>query len=198
MSIKNICLSLICIAVVAWILMKRKTSEAYNRKVVSLILITSVIVFLVGIAGLISMYFVPFNSLETAYKLGYGGDISVVVEGTKSDYVIGNRESHYLNKSEKGWRIPIISIAVTKGLKKIDATTIYVSQYNFSEDYYIKVLNTEYNSLDISDSSNSKFYKINDEEDDKQAKGCIYHAHVYKIDNEYSITINGINVKLMQ
>ena len=178
--------------------MKRKTSEAYNRKVVSLILITSVIVFLVGIAGLISMYFVPFNSLETAYKLGYGGDISVVVEGTKSDYVIGNRESHYLNKSEKGWRIPIISIAVTKGLKKIDATTIYVSQYNFSEDYYIKVLNTEYNSLDISDSSNSKFYKINDEEDDKQAKGCIYHAHVYKIDNEYSITINGINVKLMQ
>ena len=185
-------------AVVVLIFMKRITREAYNRKVVSLILITSVVVFLVGIAGFIRMYFVPFSSLETAYKLGYGGDISVVVEGTKSDYVIGNRESHYLNKSEKGWRIPLISISITKRIEKIDATTIYVSQYNFSDDYYITLLNSEYNSLDIADSRNSKFYKLNDEEDDKQAKGSIYHAHVHKIDNEYNITVNGKNVELMQ
>lgn len=198
MSLEQLSISLICIAIVILCFMKKITRKTNKRWAIIGLSGATGIFLIIGSALFIRQHFIPFSSPENAYKYVYGGETFIVVEGIESDYIIGNKDAKYLNKSEKGWKVPIINISVTKGMKRIDSTTIYVSQYNFSDDYYVTVLDSENNTLELKDNRNSTFYKSNNEENDSNMKSCIYYTYVNKINNEYVITVNGEDVKLFE
>ncbi len=198
MSLEQLSISLICIAVVILCFIKKITLKITKRWIIIALLSAAGLFFVIGSAFFVRQHFIPFSSPENAYKHVYGGETFIVVEGINSDYVIGDKDAKYLNKSEKGWKIPIINISVTKGMKRIDSTTIYVSQYNFSDEYYVTVMNSENNSLEIEDNRNSTFYKSNHDENDSDIKSCVYYTYVNKINNEYAITVNGEEVKLFE
>lgn len=198
MSLEQFSISLICIAIVIFCFIKRitkKIDKHWNSIVFSCV---AGIFLIIGSILFIRQHFIPFSSPEDAYKYVYGGETFIVIEGSESDYIIGNKDAKYLEKSEKGWTVPMINISVTKGIKRIGSTTIYVSQYNFSEDYYVTVLDSEKSSLEIGDNRNSTFYKSNNDENFSGEKSCIYYAYVNKINNEYTITVDGEEVKLLE
>lgn len=194
MSLEQLSISLICIAIVIFCCIKKITKRWITIAMSS----AGGLIFIIGSALFVRQHFIPFNTPENAYKYVYGGEAFTVVEGVESDYVIGNKEAKYFNKSEKGWKVPIINISVTKGMRRIGSTTIYVSQYNFSDEYYITVMDSENSSLKIEDNRNSTFYKSNHDENDSDIKSCVYYTYVNKINNEYTITVNGEEVKLFE
>lgn len=198
MSLEQLSISLICIAVVILCFIKKITLKITKSWITIALLSAAGLFFIIGSAFFVRHHFIPFGSPENAYKYVYGGETFIVVEGIESDYVIGDKDAKYLNKSEKGWKIPIINISVTKGMKRIGTTTIYVSQYNFSDEYYVTVLDLGNNSLEIGDNRNSTFYKSNNNENLSNEKSCIYYTYVNKINNEYIITVNGEEVKLLE
>lgn len=167
------------------------------RGIITLLFVAGIFL-IIGSVLFIRLHFITFNSPEAAYRYAYGGEVFIIVEGLESDYIIGDKEAKYLNKSEKGWTIPIINISVTRGIKRMGSTTIYVSQYNFSDEYYVTVLNSENSSLKIEDNRNSTFYKSNNGENDSNIESCVYYTYVNKINDEYVITVNGEKVKLFE
>lgn len=177
---------------------KKITLKITKRWITIALLSAAGLFLIIGSAFFVRHHFIPFSSPENAYKHVYGGETFIVVEGIESDYVIGDKDAKYLNKSEKGWKIPIINISVTKGMKRIGTTTIYVSQYNFSDEYYVTVLDLGNSSLEIGDNRNSTFYKSNNNENLSNEKSCIYYTYVNKINNEYIITVNRDEVKLLE
>lgn len=195
MSLEQLSTSLICISIIIFCLMKKIANKRWSIITLSCV---AGIFLIIGSALFIRLHFIPFSSPETAYKYAYGGEAFIVVEGNESDYIIGNKDAKYLNKSKKGWKIPILNISVTKGMKRIGSTTIYVSQYNFSDDYYVTVLDSKNSSLEIEDNRNSTFYKSDNSEDVSVTKACVYYTYVNKINNEYLITVNGVDIKLLE
>ena len=198
MALQQFSISLICIAIVIFCFKKtiiKKTNKCWSR---AFVLCVAGVFFIIGSVLFIRQHFIPFSSPEEAYKYVYGGKTFVVIEGNESDYIIGDKDAKYLDKSKKGWTIPLINISATKGIKYIGSTTIYVSQYNFSEDYYVTVLDSKNDSLEIEDNRNSTFYKSKNSEKSSDVKSCVYYTYVNKINDEYTITVNGQEVKLLE
>lgn len=193
MSLEQVAISLICVSVAIFIGIKKVVKIASKQWGITVLSIAGVF-FLIGSTMFIRLHFIPFTSPEEAYRSVYGENPVLVIEGVESDCIVGNKKTVYLNKSEKGWNVPIINISITKGIKCVDSTTVYVSQYNFSNEYYVTVLDSENSSLEIEDNRNSMFYKSSS--DDKNS--CIYHTYVNKINKEYQITVNGEKIILLE
>lgn len=146
----------------------------------------------------IRRYVISYNSPEDAYESAYGGDVFLVVEGNETVRVFGSKDSHYFNKTDSGWKVPIFKISITKAIKTVDSKTIYVSQYNFSDEYYITIIDSQKSSLELKDNRNSIFYKIDNQENTENANSCVYHAYINKFDEQYSIFVNGEEINLLE
>ena len=181
--------------------MKKIALKINVRWITLAMLCTAGFTLILGSALFVRQHFIPFSSPESAYKLVYGGETFVVVEGVESACVIGDKDAKYLNKSKNGWTVPIIKISVTKAIKYIDSATIYVTQYNFSNEHYVIVSDFENQVLDIDDNRGSKFYKIDHSENlDKLSNKTVrgYCAYINGLDSRYTITINGEEVVIVE
>lgn len=197
MSLMQLSTSLICITILIFCFVKK--TKLKNKPWINISFRVFLIFFsVISFAIFIRQHFIPYSSPEDAYKYVYGGKTFLVVEGIESDYVIGNKDAKYLKKSEKGWKVPIMHISITKGIKRIGSTTIYVSQFNFSDEYYVTVLNSEKSNLELKDNRNSIFYKSNSNENVSNVESCVYYTYVNKINNEYVISVNGEKIKLFE
>jgi len=198
MSLEQLSISLIITAIVILCFMKKITLKINVRWITIVMFLTVAVLLIAGSSLFIRQHFIPFSSPENAYKHVYGGKTYIVVEGVESDFVIGDKDAKYINKSKKGWTVPIINISITKGMKRINSTTIYVTQHNFSDEYYLTILDSENNSLDIQDNRNSTFYKFNNTNKESNIQSCIYYTYVNKINSDYSITVNGETLKVFE
>lgn len=169
-----------------------------QRWLIRILLCTAGVFLIVSFALFIGRHVVAYSSPEDAYKSVYGGEIYLVVEGNESDYVIGSKEAKFFTKSDSGWKVPIINIAITKGISHVGSTTIYVSQYNFSDEYYVTVIDPQKSTLELKDNCNSTFYKLDNHENASNVMSCVYYTYVNKITDQYSITVNGEEVKLFE
>jgi len=165
-----------------------------HKKYVLLLLIVSLI--LLQIVGFIKKYCVYYNTPEEAYKAGYKGFVYQVVEGTTTDYIIGNKDSVVIEKSEKGWKVPTKSTMITRVIKNVDDINICLWQYNDSDEYYLTISGSD--ELKLLDNRNSKFYYV-----DVEPKGFSYgvkgyFAYIQAIDEEYIITVDGLDIQLLE
>lgn len=149
MLLKIISIILCCLIIILCYLTRRK-SESPKNKLYIIISIGVVLLFLINIPGFMKAYFVGFDSPEDAYKYETGGKASLVLEGTITDYVFGNKDSVILEKDENGWRIPKSSTMTAKAMKSKGKITVSVRQYNkMDEDAsyygaYVNVMDDEY------------------------------------------------------
>lgn len=153
---------------------------------------------IIGFFVYIGQYLTYFNSAEDAYEQIYSGTVYAVVEGQQTDYVIGNKKQMVLKKTEKGWKKPIVSILTAKSIRKVGTITIQVSQYNFSDEYYVTISDFDKTNPDIKDNYNSQFYEVFHEGEglDKTIRG--YFAYVNQIEDDYTITVNDETINILK
>ena len=165
------------------------------KKVVTILIILFVIILL---ADFIKKYCFCYETPEEAYQSIYGGQIYEVVEGNETDYVIGSKSNVVFEKTDRGWKLPLRYTATAKSIKSIGKMTIYVTQYNHSDEYYLIITGYEGNENSITDNRNSTFYKVDVAETmfGKGVRG--YFTYVRAIDDNYTLTINGHQVFLLR
>ena len=165
-----------------------------HKRNILLFLIVSLI--LLQIVGLIRKYCVYYNTPEEAYKAGCKGRIYQIIEGATTDYVIGNKDSVVIEKSEKGWKVPTKSTILTKVIKNVGDINICLWQYNYSDEYYLTISGSD--ELELSDNRNSKFYYVDVEPNGFSYGVKGYFAYIQAIDEEYIITIDGLDIQLLE
>ena len=125
-----------------------------------------------------------YKSPEEVYMEVQNGRPYNVIEGKETAYVIGSKDSIIVERTNNGWRYPVKSMIRAKAIKKEEDFTIYVEQYNQSEEYYVTVLYLGEDSVHITDNRNSCFQNINQED------SHFYCTYVNQIDDEYTIILN--------
>lgn len=143
-------------------------------------------------------YLVKFNSPEDAYQYIFLEKDSLVIEGKETAFIVGNEESIIVERDGDGWRIPVSWMTSPKCDKQVGTINIYVIQYNLSNEYYLRISDSEGEQLEIMDNRNSKFIK--DEWKDKvlNKKVIDYWGYVDDLDAEYTISINGEEINLIE
>lgn len=139
--------------------------------------------------------FVSFNSPESAYDYADFGksEVLLVVEGKNSDLVIGNNDGVHsyliIPKNKEGWKIGR-GIDVKKIAQKyFGEIRVCVYQHRPTDEYFITIADTNGGYLDLSDSNNSKFSKIEKKVDSIGKTMVTYYANIPELDSAYWINI---------
>jgi hypothetical protein len=143
--------------------------------------------------------FITFNSVEAVYEYVDSTDnpIELVVEGEKSDFVVGKKESNYsliiFPKTDEGWKIglPMQTKLFCSNFTDDLIFNVYKHK-NIECDFYITVKSIDGEIVSISDNLNSKFEYSDTDSSIKR----IYFTRVEAIDENYTITVNGKEYKV--
>ena len=175
---------------------KKKKAKKYQ-----LILFVTCILVLWSVSGLLPVenIFITFSSPEKAYEYVNSEKIQLVVGGDHTTFVVGKespRKYVYLiiPKSDSGWKIGRGLDTKLIKQKVVDEIVVRVYQYRNTDDYYVTVSDVRGNVVDINDNNDSIFHVL------EEIKGgyYTYYAYVNKITDQYSITVNGEEVKLLE
>lgn len=144
--------------------------------------------------------FITFPSLESAYSYTHLEEAKLIVNGNKTDFVIGQKGDTYtytiIPKSDKGWKLTRgTDIKQTNNIVH-EGYIIYVYQYKNSDDYYITVLDTKGGESKITDNHNSKFYYLNKTNSTLNQTFYTYYAYINNLDDQYTIEINDLKIKV--
>lgn len=166
-----------------------------------LILFVICILVLWSVSGLLPVenIFITFSSPEKAYEYVNSEKIQLVVEGDHTVLVVGKespRKYVYLiiPKSDSGWKIGRGLDTKLIKQKVVDEIVVRVYQYRNTDDYYVTVSDVRGNVVDINDNNDSIFHVL----EEIEGSYYTYYAYVNKITDQYSITVNGEEVKPLE
>lgn len=165
-------------------------------KKIKWIIIIVILVFFMSAVVLpsVAKELVSFDSPQSAYEYWFKGTVYEVIEGNDIDYVVGSEGGKVLKKDETGWKNSWASIGVLRRVKTVGTITIQIMQFNFKNEFFIQIRDSEQGKLEIRDSYDSKIYYV-EPVGNKWGK---YYLHVEKIDKEYVINVNGQDIVVMQ
>ena len=162
----------------------------------------AVAVILITISALIPIEncFVTFSSPELAYNYNHTGDVKLIVDGEKTNFVISEKgyvdDYIIIPKSINGWKLGM-GLDTRKVVQKIfDGITIYVYQYNNTNDYYITISDTNGCSLNISDNHDSEFQFLDKYNSTLNKTIYTYYAYINTFNDQYLLNVNGKIVKV--
>ena len=165
--------------------------------VLSIILIT-VIAFLP-----FENLFITFDSPEAAYNyVNFGkSNIELVVSGKNCDFIIDDKKTSYsyliVPKCKEGWKIGI-GVNTKMIMSKIyNDIVINVFQYKNTNDYFIVLLNTKGESINLKDSNNSVFYSLEKSNEQLNETFITYFINVINLDSEYWLSIDGERIPII-
>ncbi len=145
--------------------------------------------------------FITFSSPEAAFRYMDTGIVELVVEGQETTMVIAQNGDAdiwtVLPKSDNGWKLGVGKNLKTVVEKVSSDIVIYVSQYRNTEEYYIRVLNTNGGELKISDNQNSTFQcliRFNELVNKTFSK---YYSCIHNFDETYVLTVDGNPISLI-
>lgn len=182
------------------IIIKSKATKKTNQYIIS-----AAVVITLTVASMflpIENLFVTFDSPRSSYGYTKSGekDIVLVVEGQNSDLVVGeeNNADIYLiiPKIEDGWKIGLGINTKLTTQKVVDGIIVSVYRYKDTGDYYVTVFDTAGGHEEITDSENSNFLHLEKYDDALDKTFVTYYAHVYDLDSQYWISINGEKIAL--
>lgn len=144
--------------------------------------------------------FVTFSTPESAFSYTNSGDIKLIIDGSKTNFVVAEEGDisiySIIPKTEKGWKLGVGFDTKNLIQKVWNGVVIYVYQYKNIDDYYITVLNTNGGPLEIADNCNSKFFYLSKSDEYLNETFYTYCAYIQKMDNQYSLTVNGQSFSL--
>lgn len=163
-------------------------------------LVAFVLVLLSGLTP-VENVFVTFSSPQSAYNYMYMDKAKLVVEGTSTAFVAGGEkeDSPYIiiPRSDTGWKLAVGLDMKTIIQKMTGEVTYCVYQYKHSEEYYITIHDFNGAKSDVTDSCNSKFYRLGKYNKWIDETFYIYYAYVHNLDDKYTLTVNGKTYSVM-
>ena len=172
----------------------KKSHVIRKRKWLLIAFVT--IVLLITASDLIPVenIFVTFPSPESAYNYNNSGDVKLVVDGEKTDFIVGLKGDTtvytIVPKSEGGWKLGM-ALNTKRVFQMIyDGIIIYVYQYQHSDDYYVTVLDTNGGKLEITDNRDSKFQYMEQENSVLNESFYTYYTYIKGFDDQYTLTVN--------
>lgn len=126
------------------------------------------------------IHFMKFEQPGDIYEYKYDNVNYKVIEGDRTACIVGDKETIYVVKNGKKWKLPFNESSFAKYIKDSEDAMIYVYEYNKSDDYYIMIYPKNDNVI-VSDSLKSDYILAN---------GEYYGACVTNPDVTYTIYIN--------
>lgn len=144
---------------------------------------------------------ITFSSPESAYNYNNSGNVRFMVDGKKTDFVVGAKGDAdvylIIPKSSNGWKLGM-GLDTKRVFQTIsNGITIYVYQYKNTDEYYITVLDTNGGSTNITDNHNSEFKCLEKSNNTIGKTFYTYYAYVNNFDDQYTLTVNGNSIKIM-
>lgn len=187
------------IAFIISFLLIKKSQVRHKRRWSIVAFIVAVIMTTIFALMPIENAFITFSTPELAYNYNHSGNVKLIVDGEKTDFVVGAKGDAYIYaivpKSNNRWKIGMG--LDTKRIIQIisDGITIYVYQYKNTNDYFITVLDTEGGSLDIADNHNSDFKYLEKSNSTLDKTFYTYYAYINDFDDQYTLTVNDKSIK---
>ncbi|MBE6717093.1 MAG: hypothetical protein E7573_09240 [Ruminococcaceae bacterium] len=145
--------------------------------------------------------FITFKSPETAYRYIYSDktNVTLVAEGESCDFVVGNdkdsEECLIIPKTADGWKT-CRKIDTYRILHKIHGgILVYFYRYKSTDEFFVSVLNTTENQINVSDSCNSQFFPLESELNALKRPLVTYYAYINEPSSDYTIFVNGEQIK---
>lgn len=189
---------LIVFIICALLIKKSKVIHKLRWSIIAVI----VAVMMTTISALIPIEnaFITFSSPESAYNYNNPGKATLIVDGEKSNFVVGaNGDTDIyaiVPKANRGYKIGMGLDTKRINQTISDGITIYVYQYKNTDDYFITVMHTEGGSLNITDSHNSEFKYLEKSNSTIDKTFYTYYAYINNFNEQYSLTINGKQIEL--
>lgn len=188
------------IALIISFLLIKKSHIIHKRRWLIIAFVAAIILTTLSALVPIENAFMTFSSLESAYQYTHSGDIQLIIHGETTDFVIGKKGDTdvYLivPKTEEGWKV-----GMGLDTKRVSQTIsneiiVYVYQYKNSEDYYITILDSNGGSSKITDVYNSEFFYLDKMNTALGKTFRTYYAYINDLKDDYTITVNGNQIKL--
>ena len=191
---------MICILlVVIIVLLVNKLKVSNKKKVYKVCGLLGIVIFLI-------LGFIPienifcFSSAGEAYEYrNPEAEITLVVEGSESDYVIGNDNGTdvimLVPKNDEHWYVGTGTELKTIVKTMLDNVVITLRQYKNMRDYYITIYEINGEKIHLSDSIESEFVSL----DAVKESGKIftkYYAYIKDYKEGYCIAVDGKKIML--
>ena len=167
-----------------------------NKRKFVLIIISIIVLF--WLVGFVRKYCIYYNAPDSSYGSAYSGKIYEVIEGEHTAFVIGSKNSVVVERKDRGWKVPAKTYISAESIQNVDGLVIYLARYNSTNEYYVTVSGNGGDELSISDNQNSDFCRVNVEQKGFSSGVQGYFAYVKDVDENYVITINGRDIKLIE
>lgn len=174
----------------------QRSHSIYKHKRSILAFIIAVIFMIVSAFLPIENAFVTFSSPQSAFHYNHPGDIKLILDGEKTNFVIGERNDNVfvysiVPKVGNGWKLGmgLDTKMIIRTLS--DGISIHVYRYKNSDDYYIEVLTMNGGSLEITDNRGSQFQSL-----DRHNDILIYYTYINSYNDQYTLTVNGKKISL--
>lgn len=188
------------IAFIISLLLIRKSQVRHKYRWSIVAFIVAVIMTTIFAFIPIEKAFITFSSPESAYNYNHSGNVKLIVEGEKTDFVVGAKGDVYIYaivpKSNNRWKIGI-GLDTKRIIQTIsDGITIYIYQYKNTNDYFITVLDTKGGLSDITDNHNSEFKYLEKSNSTLSKTFYTYYAYINGFDDQYTLTVNDKSIKI--
>ena len=185
---------LVIFALIRW----KKTTHRRRWSVVAFV----AVILIITITALVPIenMFITWHSLESAYSYNHTGNISIVVSGEKSDFVVGKEAEvdayTIIPKKADGWSLGMGTDINCIFQTTSDGIDISVYRYKKSDDYYIVVFNANGGASDIMDNRDSVFQYSETVIEALDETFYTYYAYVRDFNDQYSITIDDRTIEI--
>lgn len=185
---------LVIFALIRW----KKTTHRRRWSVVAFV----AVILIITITALVPIenMFITWHSLESAYSYNHTGNISIVVSGEKSDFVVGKEAEvdayTIIPKKADGWSLGMGTDINCIFQTTSDGIDISVYRYKKSDDYYIVVFNANSGASDIMDNRDSVFQYSETVIEALDETFYTYYAYVRDFNDQYSITIDDRTIEI--
>lgn len=185
--------------IISFVLIK-KSRVIHKRRWSIVALVAAIILTTISALLPIENAFITFSSPESAYRYNNFGDVKLIVNGGKTDFIVGANgdEDVYaiVPKSNNGWKLGT-GVETKRILQTVsDGVVIYVYQYKNTDDYYITVFDTNGGSSDIMDNHDSEFKYLETYNNALNETFYTYYAYIGGFDDQYALTVNGKSIKV--
>lgn len=187
------------IFIIYFILGKRFDTTNRRKKLVIVFVIVE-IVFVISTLIPIENAFVTFPTAQSAYCYNHFGEIELIIDGPKTSFVIGKQHDSdiiaIIPKTKDGWKIGMGTDIKRAAQIFSDGISVEVYQYKGTDDYYISVLDTQGGLSDLTDNQNTAFQYTIKTDTALNRTFYTYFAYIESFDDQYTLTVNGKEIRL--
>lgn len=180
-------------------------NKSTHKRLLSLIAI-GVSMFLIIVLSIfpVENLLIRFDSPVAAYKYYYTfekNEVELILEGRHCDFVVGSDKDNTIRYLPIPKNAEKYKIGTGSDIKRVahsfsNGVSISVFRYKNSEDYFISILNTQGEKVEVSDKNGSQFYSVERENESLKKTLVTYYAYIPEYNSDYQVIVNGTPIFL--